>query len=60
MPALSSRRLDAIIEALIARTADDPDAYPDGYRKADYEGALDWAIAEQARREARRASRKPA
>lgn len=58
MAQLSSRRLEAIIEALLSRTADDPDAYPDGYRKADYEGAMDWAFAEQARRAAKRAFRK--
>jgi hypothetical protein len=58
MVVLSHRRLNAIIEALTARLADDPDAYPDGYRKADYEGALDWAIADEARRAERRAARK--
>lgn len=57
MAVLSSRRLNAIIEALTARVADDPDAYPDGYRKTDYEGALEWAVSEEDRRAKKRADK---
>lgn len=49
-PMLSTRRLDAIIEALAARLAGEIEA-DDNLAHRDYQGALEWA---QAKREKRK------
>ncbi|MCS4088617.1 hypothetical protein [Rhizobium sp. BK176] len=46
-PRLTVRRLEAIVEALTARTAGDLDIEDEGApTRDDYEAALDWALAE--------------
>ena len=52
---LTKRKLRAIIEALIARTAGEIDLNddPDAPRPEDYETALLWALNEESRRQPR-------
>lgn len=49
---LTTRRLDAIIEALVFRTAGEIESEEDGLppRREDYEAALEWALSELDRR----------
>lgn len=52
-PRLTVRRLEAIVEALNARTAGELDVEDEGApTRDDYEGALDWALAELGSRKA--------